>query len=85
MDHLEGLAHAEVATDPALAARLLGAAESLRGRLGAPHSPARRADHQRAVAAARVALGDAAYAATHSEGAALTLEQALASARRDTA
>ena len=80
-DALEGLARAAVETEPALAARLLGAAAALRGRLGAPHPPARRAEHQRAVDAARTALGDTDYAATRAAGAALTLEQALAIAR----
>ena len=83
-DALEGLARAEVGTDPALAMRLLGAAEALRDRLGTPHPPTRRAGHRRAVATARAALGDAAFAAAQAAGAALTLEQALAAARRAT-
>jgi hypothetical protein len=79
---LERLARAEIARDGRLAgsrraARLLGAAAALRDRLNAPRPPAHRVAHERAVAAARGALGDAAFGAAWAEGGQWTPEQAL--------
>lgn len=62
------------------AARLLGAASALRDLLGAPPRPRWRPDLERAVAAARVALGEEAWAAAFAAGQALTLEEAIAEA-----
>jgi hypothetical protein len=77
--HLEGLA-AVVAVQGALpwAARLWGAAETLRDGMGTPIPPAYRADYERSVASARSQLGEQAFAAAWEEGRAMTLEQVLA-------
>jgi predicted ATPase/DNA-binding SARP family transcriptional activator len=78
---LEGVAHVAVAQgEAARAARLFGAAERLRERIGRPHHPHERADYERSVAEARTALGDAAFAAAWAEGRALSPEQAVADA-----
>jgi non-specific serine/threonine protein kinase len=58
------------------AARLFGAAETLRETIGVALLPAERADHERAVAAARAGVDDGAFAAAWAEGRAMTLEQA---------
>jgi hypothetical protein len=60
------------------AARLLGAAARVRETIGAPQPPQEQADV--AVAAARAALGEEAWAAAYAGGEALSLEQALAEA-----
>ncbi|HET8626089.1 MAG TPA: tetratricopeptide repeat protein [Thermomicrobiales bacterium] len=82
---LERLAGAEIAAmaDPAGlwgAVRLLGAAAALRDHLDTPRPPVHQADHERAVAAARGALGDAAFAAAWADGERLTPDGALAAA-----
>jgi tetratricopeptide (TPR) repeat protein len=64
--------------DPARAARLLGAAEAMRESTGEVMPPVERADHHRAVAAARAALGDEAFAAAWAEGRAMSMEEGLA-------
>ncbi len=62
-------------------ARLLGAAEALRERIGLRYRMAtRRAAFEQAVAAARSALGEGAYAAAWSAGQRLLPEQAVAEA-----
>src|SRR5262249_43747754 len=61
----------------ARAARLLGAAAALHERLGLDVHPGWRADHDRALAAARAALDAVAFRAAWAEGAALPLEQVL--------
>jgi hypothetical protein len=78
-EDLEGLA-ASAAGHDVLAARLLGAASTLRETLGAPHSAADRARHARVVAALRAALGKAAYRAAWDEGRAWSLDEAVAAA-----
>jgi non-specific serine/threonine protein kinase len=65
---------------PALAARLLGAAERLREELGASLRPRFRETHERAVAAARGALDHEAFAAAWAGGRAMRLEEAIAAA-----
>ncbi len=60
------------------AVRLWGAAQTLRETIGAPMPPIDRADYERAVAAARVRLGQEAFAAAWAEGQTMTPEQALA-------
>ncbi|HWQ11215.1 MAG TPA: tetratricopeptide repeat protein [Roseiflexaceae bacterium] len=62
------------------AARLLGAAETLREASNIPIWPDDRARYEQIVAAVRAALGDEDFAAAWSAGAALTLEQAVAEA-----
>ncbi len=86
---LEGLASVVAAQgEPAWAARLWGAAESVRTVTGAlPQQaglfwmaplPVVRASSERALAAARAHLGKEAFATAFAEGGAMTLEQVLA-------
>ena len=63
----------------AWAAQLWGAADSLRDALGVPIPPVELADYERSLSAARVHLGERAFAAAWAQGRAMTLEQALAS------
>jgi predicted ATPase/transcriptional regulator with XRE-family HTH domain len=82
----DGLAHcfenfALIATardEPARAARLFGAAEVLRTRIGVPGRPADRDFNQRRIVALRAQLGDAAFDAAWEEGAAMSLDDAIA-------
>jgi len=60
------------------AVRLWGAAQTLRKTIGAHMPPVDRADYERAVAAARVRLGQEAFAAAWAGGRTMTPEQALA-------
>jgi TPP-dependent trihydroxycyclohexane-1,2-dione (THcHDO) dehydratase len=62
------------------AARLLGAAMAQREALEAPQPANEQADVAQAVATARAALGEEAWAAAFAAGRALTLEEALAEA-----
>jgi non-specific serine/threonine protein kinase len=64
------------------AARLLGAANSLRRVSDLPLSPIDRADYDRNVVAARAQLDEATFAASWAVGRALSLEQAIAEALR---
>jgi non-specific serine/threonine protein kinase len=66
--------------EPARAARLLGAAEAARERIGARYWFDERESYERALAATRAQLGEAAFSAAWAEGQALTLEQAIAAA-----
>jgi predicted ATPase/class 3 adenylate cyclase len=76
---LEGLAvTAASAGDPARSAALYGAASAQRDAIGEPVPSRERAGHDQSVAAARVALGDEAFARAWAEGRAMTLEQAVA-------
>jgi len=77
--NLEGLASV-VATQGALrwAVQLWGAAEALREAMDVPRLPVDRVGYEQAVAAARVQLGEDAFAAAWSEGRTMTPEQALA-------
>ena len=76
---LEGLAGIVAAQEEqAWAAHLWGVAESLRERCGVPLSPFERVDYEPAVAAARVHLGEQAFATAWAEGRTMTLEQVLA-------
>jgi hypothetical protein len=59
------------------AARLCGAAAALREYMGWPLPPAKRAEHERSVAAARKALGEEVFAATWARGHALPLEETI--------
>jgi predicted ATPase/DNA-binding SARP family transcriptional activator len=77
---LEGLAGAAgLSGDYALSARLLGASGSARHGASTPPAPSEQAEIDRITAAARAALGDAAFAAACQQGAAQTPEDATAS------
>jgi non-specific serine/threonine protein kinase len=81
---LEGLADVAAADDqPERAARLFGAAEALRGVLGAPLPPGDRARYDCCVAVTRAALGEEAFAAAWAAGRALSLNQAVDHALAD--
>jgi DNA-binding CsgD family transcriptional regulator len=76
---LEGLAGIVTAQgDPTCAARLWGAAESLRIAVGTPLPPVYQADYERSVAAARAQLEKEAFTTAWAEGRAMTPEQVLA-------
>jgi tetratricopeptide (TPR) repeat protein len=75
---LEGLARVAVAQGKMeRAAQLCGTAAALREDRGWPLPPAKRAEHDRTVAAAREALGEEAFAAAWARGHALPLEEAV--------
>ena len=75
---LEALAKLALATTlPNRAARLLGAADALRRRIGMPIPPVEQADYDQALAQARDQLGPAAFAAAWDDGRALGWEQAV--------
>ena len=62
------------------AAWLCGAAAALREDKGWPLPSAKRAEHDRSVAAAREALGEEVFAATWARGHALPLEETITDA-----
>jgi predicted ATPase/DNA-binding CsgD family transcriptional regulator len=62
----------------AWAAQLWGAADALRDALGVPIPPIERADYERSLSAARVHLGERAFAAAWAQGRDMTPQQALA-------
>jgi predicted ATPase/class 3 adenylate cyclase/DNA-binding CsgD family transcriptional regulator len=64
------------------AARLFGAAQSLRDTIGYARYPIHQAGHDSDLALARDSLGSDAFAAAWAEGAALSLDEAVAYARR---
>jgi len=74
---LEGIAGTARESKPERAAKVLGAAAALRETLGAPVPASERADHDRAVAAARGALGESAFADAGAAGRALPVEEAV--------
>jgi predicted ATPase/serine/threonine protein kinase/DNA-binding CsgD family transcriptional regulator len=76
---LEGLAVAVAAEgEPVWAARLLGAAESLREAMGIPLPPVERPDYDFNVSEVRNRLGDKTFTAAWAEGRSMSPEQALA-------
>jgi tetratricopeptide (TPR) repeat protein len=78
-DCFEGLAEVAVADgQPVWAARLFGAAHWLRETIGTPLDTVGRSAQDRAVANARTALGEAAFAAALTEGEAMELDDAVA-------
>jgi len=78
LECLDGFAQlADAAGQPQAAARLFGAAASLRGALGAPLPPVDQSAYEQAIAHTRATLGDAAFAAAWDEGRALSKEQAI--------
>jgi predicted ATPase/DNA-binding CsgD family transcriptional regulator len=75
---LEGLAQAAAARPGnALAVHLFSAAAAWRTANGSPVPPNDRADYERALDAARSALGEARFAAAWASGSRMTLEQAM--------
>jgi DNA-binding NarL/FixJ family response regulator len=82
-DTLECLARlaADDANHP-YAARLVGAAESIRQRMGHARLPMHQAGYDAAVSAVREALGESDFDAAWAEGAALPTEEAIAYAQR---
>lgn len=78
IDTLASIATAQ--GDAGRAARLWGAAERLRETIGTPRPPDERAHHDRDVAAARAALGAAAFDGAWQAGRAMAFEPAIASA-----
>jgi non-specific serine/threonine protein kinase len=79
---LEGIADALVSLGRAeAAARLFGAAANLRALIGVPMIPEDIAAYERAAAAARAAIGPAAFAAAWAAGGALTADAAVAEAQ----
>jgi predicted ATPase/class 3 adenylate cyclase len=78
---LEGLAGVAAAQGrPVHATHLIGAAELLRERIGAPLPPVERGEHDRRLAAARAQLDEEAFAAAWSRGRSISLRQAIAEA-----
>jgi predicted ATPase/class 3 adenylate cyclase/Tfp pilus assembly protein PilF len=76
---LEGLAVVAVAQQQLEhAARLLGAAEALREAIGTPLSPRERVRYDRAVAAVRAGLGEAAFVAAWTTGKAVPPDHVIA-------
>ena len=83
---LEGFAELAVAKRaPKRAATILGAAARLREAIGFPTPPHEERELERAAAAARAALGDAAFDRAWREGSAMDLEDAVRYALNDRA
>ncbi|HEX8035017.1 MAG TPA: tetratricopeptide repeat protein [Ktedonobacterales bacterium] len=81
---LEGIALiAAAAKRGTRAARLLGAAAALRATVGELQAPHWRAEIEREIACARVALGESRWSAAFAAGRALSLEEAMAEALED--
>src|SRR5260221_458537 len=77
---LEGMSAVVAAKgEPAWAAHLWGAAETLREAMGTLIPPVYRADYESSVAAASAQLGQKAFASAWAQGRTMTLEQVLAS------
>lgn len=77
---LEGLAGVAAAQrQPRRAARVFGAAETLREEIRGPRPAAHRTDYEHAVAGARSRLDEATFAAEWEKGRAMAPEEALAS------
>jgi predicted ATPase/DNA-binding SARP family transcriptional activator len=75
---LEGLANLDaIGSQPDRAARLLGAAEALRSRVGSVQPPALRATYERGANEARAALGEAAFTASFDAGGEMPLDDAI--------
>ncbi len=75
---MEGLADVVSAQGaPEWAARLWGAAETLRQAIGAPFPPIEVSNYERSVAIARTQFGEKAFATAWAEGRSMTPEQAL--------
>ena len=78
-ERLEGFAKlAGAAGQPQRAARLFGAAQALRDRIGTPIPPVERADYDAALAQARAQLDEVAFGEAWAEGRATGWEAAAA-------
>ena len=77
---VEGLARATVVTQPALTARVLGAAATLRERLGYRRSPAEATAYDRTLATVRASLNDAVFTEAWAAGEQLSQDEVLAEA-----
>ena len=78
---LTGLARLVAQGNPEGAVRLSAAAEAIQTRIGLAVAPALRAKNERALAAARVALGEEAFASAWAAGGGLPLDRAVAEAQ----
>jgi predicted ATPase/DNA-binding SARP family transcriptional activator len=74
---LEAFARLAAPVDPERAARLWGAAESLRESLGLPLPPNEHPEYDRALAAVREALGEGTFARVWAAGRAMPVEEAI--------
>ncbi len=81
METLTGLARLATKGRPEGAVRLFAAAEAVQKRMGLTLAPALRAKNERALAAARAALGQEAFDAAWAAGEDLPLGQAVAEAQ----
>jgi predicted ATPase/DNA-binding CsgD family transcriptional regulator len=79
VDSLDALAAIDVTPE---AVRVLAASEAAREAMGYPRDPAGQRSHRATVATLRAALGEAPFDAAWAEGARLTLDEAVAYARR---
>jgi DNA-binding CsgD family transcriptional regulator len=83
VDNVDALAElAGRAESFAEAVRLLAASDAARAAMGYPRPPIDRAQHETILARLRTALGDQAFADLWAEGAGLSLDDAVAYARR---
>jgi predicted ATPase/DNA-binding CsgD family transcriptional regulator len=83
VDSLEALAALAARAEPAPeAVRLLAASDRARASMTYPRDPARRRAYQATVAGLRAALGDHPFSQAWAEGGRLTLDEAVAYARR---
>jgi predicted ATPase len=83
VDSLDALARVAAGSESnALAVRLLAASDAARAAIGYPRSPIDRPDHASTLARLRQALGVEEFAALWAEGRALSLDDAVAYARR---
>jgi hypothetical protein len=81
---LEGVASVVVSQgDAELATRLLAGASALRAQMGAPVRPVDQADLKQALATARSALGEDAFATVWVEAQTRSLEQIISATQRD--
>ncbi|OBA57606.1 transcriptional regulator [Mycobacterium sp. 1100029.7] len=81
-ESLEGLAALCADTNPEHAARLLGAADGMRRRTGHVRFQALQPGHDASVETARNALAEGVFESAWDEGAALSIEEAIAYAQR---
>ena len=82
---LNGLAGVATAQgEPVRAAQLWGAADALRSAVGVHISPVEQANYERSVTAARVRLGEKAFASAWAEGHTMTPEQVFITLERIT-
>ena len=85
MEILTGLARLAAKNQPEHAARLFAATQAVQTQVGITPAPALRAKNERALASARSALGEEAFAAAWAAGEELPLQRAAAEAQSVTA